>query len=258
MRCEEAENREQGIGNGTNSVPRPFAFVLAKGQDYAAVGYPDLMPFSFPKIYPILDSSFIDASVIPATGRQEFLRRLGSGLAEAGATLLEYRNKTGSDAEILQDAAALRSAMPKIKLILDDRADLVEQAGFDGVHVDTGDVSPSEARRLLGPDRIVGTFGGSDALLPGILDAPADYWAVGPVFTTTTKQTSKAPIGVEGVRKLREQAGSKRILTAAAGITLETAPAVLAAGASAVAVAAAIFRTADPAREFRRWQTTLG
>src|SRR5581483_8330318 len=233
---------------------------LAKGQDYAAVGYPDLMPFSFPKIYPILDSSFIDASVTPATGRQEFLRRLGSGLAEAGVTLLEYRNKTGSDAEILQDAAALRSAMPapKIKLILGDRADLVEQAGFDGVHVDLGDISPSEARRLLGPDRIVGTFGGSDALLPSILEEPADYWAIGPVFTTTTKQTSKAPIGVEGVRKLREQAGPKRILTAAAGITLETAPAVLAAGASAVAVAAAIFRTPDPAAEFRRWNAILG
>lgn len=213
------------------------------------------MPFSFPRIYPILDSS-----AIPATGRKEFLRRLGSELAEAGVTLLEYRNKMGSEAEILEDAAALRAVMPapKIRLILDDRADLVEQAGFDGVHVDTGDVSPSEARGLLGPDRIVGTFGGSDALLPGILEAPADYWAVGPVFTTTTKQTSKAPIGVEGVRRLREQAGPKRILTAAAGITLETAPAVLAAGASAVAVAAAIFRNADPAGEFRRWCVALG
>ena len=50
------------------------------------------MPFSFPKIYPILDSS-----VIPFTGRAEFLRRLGESLTEAGVTLLEYRNKYGSD-----------------------------------------------------------------------------------------------------------------------------------------------------------------
>lgn len=213
------------------------------------------MPFSFPKIYPILD-----ASCIPATGREEFLRRLGAELAEAGVTLLEYRNKTGSDAEILADAAVVRAAMPapRVKLILDDRVDLVEQADFDGVHVDTGDVSPGEARRLLGPERIVGTFGGSEALLPGILRVPADYWAVGPVFTTTTKQTSKKPIGLEGVRKLRSQAGPERILTAAAGITLETAPLVLAAGASAVAVAAALFRTPDPGAEFRRWRAVLG
>ena len=146
---------------------------------------------------------------------------------------------------------------PNIKLILDDRADLVEQTGFDGVHVDAGDMSADEARKLLGPNRIVGTFGGSDSFLPGILDAPADYLAIGPVYPTTTKQTSKAPIGPEGVRRLREQAGPEKILTAAAGITLETAPAVLAAGASAVAVAAAIFRAPDPAAEFRRWLAEL-
>jgi thiamine-phosphate pyrophosphorylase len=212
------------------------------------------MPFSFPKIYPIMD-----ASIIPATGRAEFLHLLGSGLAAAGVTLLEYRNKTGSDAEILSDAAILRAAMPapSIRLILDDRLDLIEQIDFDGVHVDAGDASPAEARRLLGPDRIVGTFGGSDTLLPGILEAPADYLAIGPVYPTTTKQTAKAPIGPEGVRHLRQQAGPARILTAAAGITLETAPAVLAAGATAVAVSAAIFRTPNPAAEFRRWLITL-
>jgi thiamine-phosphate pyrophosphorylase len=128
---------------------------------------------------------------------------------------------------------------------------------FDGVHVDAGDATPAEARRLLGPERIIGTFGGSDALLPGILAAPVDYLAVGPVYATTTKQTSKPPIGPEGVRKLREQAGPDVVLTAAAGITLATAPMVLAAGASAVAVSAAIFRATDPAAEFRRWMQEL-
>lgn len=181
-------------------------------------------------------------------------------MADAGITLLEYRNKTGADAELLSDAAILRAALPatNVKLILDDRADLVEQTGFDGVHVDAGDLHPNEARRLVGPNRIVGTFGGSEALLPGVLNEPVDYLAVGPVYLTTTKLTSKAPIGPEGVRKLREQAGPGRVLTAAAGITLDTAPAVLAAGANAVAVSAAIFRTTDPAAEFRKWKAVLG
>jgi thiamine-phosphate pyrophosphorylase len=212
------------------------------------------MAFKIPRVYPILDSS-----IIPSSGRDEFLRRLGGSLAEAGVTLLEYRNKSGSDAELLADAAVLRTAMPagQVKLILDDRADLVAAMKFDGVHVDAGDATPAEARRLLGPDRIVGTFGGSDALLPGILAAPVDYLAVGPVYSTTTKQTSKPPIGPEGVRKLREEAGPDVVLTAAAGITLATAPMVLAAGASAVAVSAAIFRAADPAAEFRRWMQEL-
>jgi thiamine-phosphate pyrophosphorylase len=213
------------------------------------------MAFTFPRIYLILD-----ASTIPAAGRGEFLCRLGGSLADAGTTLLEYRNKTGADYELLADAAILRAALPAkdVKLILDDRADLIEQIGFDGVHVDAGDVSPAEARRLLGADRIVGTFGGSETLLPGILNEPVDYLAVGPVYPTITKRTSKAPIGPEGVRRLREQAGPGLILTAAAGITLATAPLVLAAGANAVTVSAAIFRAPDPAAEFRKWLAELG
>jgi thiamine-phosphate pyrophosphorylase len=212
------------------------------------------MGFTFPRVYPILDSSYI-----PTQNRAAFLHRLGSSLAEAGVTLLEYRNKTGSESEILSDATVLREALPagNVKLILDDRADLVAKSAFDGVHVDAGDLTPAQARSLLGPDRIIGTFGGSDSLLPGILDAPADYLAIGPVFETRTKHTDKKPIGIEGVRRLRRQAGPDRVLSAAAGITFETAPQVLAAGATMVAVAEAIFRAKDPAAEFSRWIEAL-
>jgi len=212
------------------------------------------MGFTYPRIYPILDSSFI-----PAQNRETFLHQLGTSLTAAGVTLLEYRNKTGPDAEIVSDAAILRSAMPsgKVKLILDDRTDLVEQKCLDGVHVDAGDRTPAQARQLLGPNRIIGTFGGSEALLPGILNAPVDYLAIGPVFETRTKHTDKAPIGIDGVRRLRQQAGPDRVLSAAAGITFETVQSVLDAGATMVAVAEAIFRTSDPAAEFRRWIDNL-
>jgi len=227
------------------------------------------MAISLPKIYPILDASFI-----PATGRAEFLRRLGGSLAEAGVTLLEYRNKTGvpddrssslrretgGDAELLADAEVLRASLPagQVKLILDDRADLVERIGFDGVHVDAGDLSPAEARRLLGPERIVGTFGGGAAgMLPGILEAPADYFSIGPVFATRTKQTSSPLIGMEGVRRLRADAGAGPALVAIGGITLATAAEALSAGATVVAIAGALFRQTDPAAEFRRWLREL-
>ena len=229
-------------------------FRFSRTDEHSFIRYPDLMSVSFPKIYPILDSS-----IVPATGRAEFLRKLGASLADAGVTLLEYRNKTGADAELLADCAVLREAMPagQVKLILDDRADLVVQLGFDGVHVDAGDPSPSQARRLVGPSRIVGTFGGSDTLIPGILAEPADYFAIGPVYPTMTKHTAKPPIGPDGVRRLRAQAGPHPILVAAAGITLATAPTVLAAGATSVAVSAALFRAPDPAAEFRRWMAAM-
>jgi thiamine-phosphate pyrophosphorylase len=213
------------------------------------------MPRSFPKIYPILD-----ASIIPQSGRREFLLKLGESLADAGVGMLEYRNKIGVEDEIKADAEVLRTALlaGKVKLILDDRVDLVEAAGFDGVHVDAGDLTPAEARRMLGPNRIVGTFGGGIALVADILSAPVDYLSIGPVFATRTKQTSKAPIGVEGVRRLRAQAGPDRVLVGVAGITLATAADVLNAGADVVAVAEALFRQTDPAAEYCRWVAELG
>ena len=209
------------------------------------------MAISLPKVYPILDASFI-----PATGRAEFLRRLGGSLASAGVTLLEYRNKTGADAELLSDAEILRAALPaeQVKLILDDRTDLIEQVGFDGAHVDSGDLSPAEARKLLGPERIVGTFGGgASGFNPGILATPADYFSIGPVFATRTKQTISPLIGMDGIRRLRAEAGPGPALVAIGGITLATAAEAFSAGATVVAIAGALFRQPDPAAEFRRW-----
>jgi thiamine-phosphate pyrophosphorylase len=85
-----------------------------------------------------------------------------------------------------------------------------------------------------------------------------DYLAIGPVFETRTKKTDKKPIGVDGVRRLREEAGPHVVLSAAAGVTLATAQSVLDAGATMVAVSEGIFRNADPAREFERWMKELG
>src|ERR1035438_718903 len=134
------------------------------------------MPLVIPKLYPILD-----AAILPKLGRAEFLRRLGNSLVDAGVTLLEYRNKNGTDEAVLADAEILRDAMPvgKTRLVLDDRIDLVDRTGFDGVHVDAGDESPDFARRILGPERIVGTFGGSEALIQNVLLSPADYFSIG-------------------------------------------------------------------------------
>lgn len=212
------------------------------------------MPLVFPRLYPILDSS-----IIPRADRLTFLDRLGRSLADAGVTLLEYRNKTGPDSELVADAAVLRAVLPagQVRLVLDDRAALVQGIGFDGVHVDSGDLRPSQARTLLGPEAIVGTYGGTEALLPGILSEPADYFSIGPIAPTTTKQTDKPAIGAEGVRRLRHEAGPTPILVAAGGVSFEAAPQLIEAGASVLAVSAGIFRAADPASEFRRWMKHL-
>jgi thiamine-phosphate pyrophosphorylase len=120
-------------------------------------------------------------------------------------------------------------------------------------------MKPAEARKLLGPDRIIGTFGGGVVgMVPGILQAPADYFSIGPVFATLTKQTASPLIGMEGIRRLRTEAGAGPVLVAIGGITLATAAEALAAGATLVAVAGALFRQPDPAAEFRKWMAALG
>lgn len=211
------------------------------------------MAFVLAKVYPILDSASI-----PVEGRVEFLDRLAHSLAESGVRLMEFRNKFGSDAQVLADARQLRAAMPSTALIMDDRVDVAMAAGFDGVHVDAGDLPHADARALMGQGAVIGTSASSEAQLAEALAAPVDYIAFGPIFPTTTKQTSAAPIGVEGVRRFRAAAGPGVKLVAAAGITLETAPAILEAGADAVAVSAAIFSKPDPAAEFGRWLDVLG
>jgi thiamine-phosphate pyrophosphorylase len=210
------------------------------------------MGFVLPRVYPILDSS-----CVPQEDRAAFLDRLGRELAASGLTLLEYRNKPGTDAQVFADAVILRAAMPEATLILDDRVDVAMAAGFNGVHVDAGDLPVGIARQLMGAQAIVGTSAGDEVQLEHAKAGGADYIAFGPVFPTTTKQTSASPIGIEGVRRFRALAGPGVELVAAAGITLETAPEIIAAGAECVAVSAAIFRTTDPAAEFRRWIEAL-
>ena len=210
----------------------------------------------FPRVFPILDSSFL-----PTEGRERYLFQLGKSLADGGVKLLEYRNKLGTAADLLGDAVVLRAAMPDVLLVMDDRVDVALAAGLDGVHVDAGDLPAVAARSLMGANGLVGTSASSEAELVAALAMPVDYVAFGPVFPTTTKQTSVAPIGIEGVRRFRRvalAAAERPILVAAAGITYATAVQVLAAGADSVAVASGIFAAADPAGEFRRWVKLLG
>ncbi len=212
--------------------------------------------FSIPRLYPILD-----AGILPThpEARAEFFTRQSRELLDAGLTLLEYRNKAATDAEVFADALLLRSLLPpsRVRLVLDDRVDIALAAAFDGVHVDSGDLPPDVARHILGPDGIVGTSASSEAALMEAISQPVDYIAFGPIYPTTTKQTDVAPIGIDGVRRFRALAGPGAMLVAAAGITLQTAPAILDVGANAVAVSAAIFRAPHPAAELQRWLTTL-
>lgn len=207
------------------------------------------MNFNFPALYPILDASFL-----PAFERGVYLARVVCELEEAGVTLLQYRNKQ-SDADIPHDTKVMRAAASSsVRLIMNDHPELAVRAGFDGVHVGQTDVSPTEARRILGPNRIVGVSTHNRAQLEAFDAMPVDYIAIGPVFATASKVNPDPVVGLEGVREARKVASKP--LVAIGGITLENALAVLDAGADSVAVISAMFGPdKDPAqiaKEFLR------
>ena len=191
----------------------------------------------FPPLYPILDSGFLPR---PGEERRLFLQGLVRELADAGVAILQYRNKQGSEAEILADARAMHSAAGTgLKLILNDWPALAVEADIDGVHIGQEDLSPRAARELVGGNRIVGVSTHSEAQLREADLEPVDYIAIGPVFSTSSKENPGPVVGIEGVRRARSI--TQKPLVAIGGITLETVVQVRDAGADSVAVISAIF-----------------
>jgi thiamine-phosphate pyrophosphorylase len=198
------------------------------------------VPQPFPALYPILDFACIFPGGTPdALTRRSRLGDLAASLAAAGVTLLQYRNKLDSDSLVVEDCRAIRAAAPRMTLILNDRAALVAPAGWNGVHVGQDDLSPAEARVLLGSQAIVGCSTHDDAQAVHADTQPVDYIAIGPVFPTSSKSDTSPVIGLEGVARAR--ALTRKPLVAIGGITLENAAWVYAAGADSLAVISAIF-----------------
>ena len=159
-----------------------------------------------------------------------------------GVDVVQLRDKTRSDAEIVSAAAPFREACERhdTLFVLNDRPDLVEACGAHGVHVGQEDEPLAKARELAGPERIVGL----SATTVEDLDAgEPDYWGVGAVFGTPTKAESP-PGGLALVR-----AAAARLTVpwfAIGGVELHNAAEVVAAGARGIAVVRAIRDAADP------------
>lgn len=201
-----------------------------------------------PAVYPILDASFLDG----AKDRAGFIGRLVRGLAEGGVGLLQYRNKSGAEAEILAEARVIAAAAGgRMLLVMNDWPVLAVEAGFDGVHVGQTDLNPAEARAIVGSAGIVGISTHNEAQVRSAEMEPVDYVAIGPVFATRTKENPDPVVGLEGVRLARGL--TRKQLVAIGGITAENAATAWGAGADSVAVISSVFGASrDPVGEFLR------
>jgi thiamine-phosphate pyrophosphorylase len=122
----------------------------------------------------------------------------------------------------------------RVKLIMNDRADICVAASYDGVHLGQDDLPAEAGRLVVGGERIVGVSTHNANQVKDADATSADYIAIGPVFPTTGKKNPDVVVGLEGVRKAR--ALTTKALVAIGGITRQNAKSVMDAGADSVAV----------------------
>jgi thiamine-phosphate pyrophosphorylase len=197
-----------------------------------------------PLLYPILDPAHLD----PRPARLG-LGELARQLAAAGLAMLQYRNKSGDRAAMLADAAELRRGLPAARLIFNDHPDLAVEAGFDGVHLGQTDVSAGEARRIVGPDRIIDVSTHNERQFRAALEQPVDYIAFGPVYPTVSKDRADPVVGIGALRYVVKL--TEKPVVAIGGMNRDNALEAIHAGASSVALIAAVFGKEDPAQAVR-------
>jgi thiamine-phosphate pyrophosphorylase len=164
----------------------------------------------------------------------------------AGAPVIQVRAKLLTDRELLPLAQAVvdRCHAVGATCLIDDRVDVALAVGADGVHVGEDDLPVAVARRLLGPDAVVGATARDPEAGRARVAEGATYLGVGPTYATTTKVGLPDPLGPAAVGVVA--AAVDVPVVAISGITLDRVPEVMAAGVHGVAVVAAVSRADDP------------
>jgi len=211
----------------------------------AARGRASSGALTLPRLYAIVDAEML------ASRRLE-LGWYAKQLRAGGVTLLQYRDKRGTDEEILRGAKIIEDAFRGIKhtLVMNDSPVLAMLSDWNAVHVGQEDATIAKAREVLQPGGIVGCSTHTDDQVRVADEAGADYIAIGPVFSTTTKRDAEPVVGLDGVRQARRL--TKRPLVAIGGITQQNAASVIEAGADSVAVIGALLGEDGPSVLARR------
>jgi len=205
-----------------------------------------------PRLYAILD---VDLTTVHGFEPLELI----DAWLDAGIRLVQLRAKSWSGGPLLElaEQALARTRPAGARVIVNDRADIARLADADGVHVGQDDLSATEVRAVVGPERLVGLSTHDPAQVEAACAEPVDYIAIGPVFPSSTRMAVATPLGEAGVAdaaRLAARAGLP--IVAIGGITIDNAPKVIAAGAAAVAVISGLLDP-NPRARARRFLEVL-
>ena len=183
----------------------------------------------------------LDPSVCPARPLVEEL----TTAVEAGASLFQYRNKTASMKEAYVEALALRRAAAKagVLFIVNDRCDLALAVDADGVHLGQGDLPLDMAKKVMGPDKLIGISTHNTYQVREATAGKPDYLGFGPIFKPGSKQGHDPVVGLEGLRAMRSLTSLP--VFAIGGIQIDQVEEVMRAGANGVAIISAILKAPD-------------
>ncbi|KAK9436077.1 hydroxyethylthiazole kinase [Metarhizium brunneum] len=180
-----------------------------------------------------------------------------------GVTVVQYRDKHSAKEDVVAVAKKLHQLTQShgVPLLINDRVDVAVEIGCEGVHIGQDDMEIQQARKLLGPNKIIGVTASSKEEAISACQAGADYLGLGTVYSTATKKDTKSIIGPSGVADILaalDAAGHSSIpAVCIGGVNASNASAVLAGSASphkaldGLAVVSAIIAAADPAAASR-------
>ena len=174
-----------------------------------------------------------------------------------GADIIQFRSKSGSTREMINAATQMKILCSRagVPLIINDRVDIALAVGADGVHLGQDDFPIPVARKLLGPDAIIGGSAGDMEEAEKCLAEGADYIGVGPVYDTKSKTDAGEAMGIENLRIIAEKIPLPII--AIGGITVSDMDELLNAGAHGVAVISSVCLSDDPESAARRLHEAL-
>lgn len=197
----------------------------------------------FPALYAILDAA-------GGSGRDS---SLGEIFAEAGVELIQIRDKKASAREIYGASKKLAESLRAlgVRVIVNDRPDIAAMTGAGGVHVGQEDLPVEAVRKICGNQTWVGVSTHNLEQFREANRTSADYIAVGPIFSTATKENPDPVVGLELLRTARQL--TKKPLVAIGGITIESAESVFRAGADSLAVVRDLNAAEDPAQRAREY-----
>ena len=170
---------------------------------------------------------------------------VASGI-RGGVTMVQLRDPYAKTRALIETARALVALTRPagVLFIVNDRVDVALSVGADGVHVGQADMDPGDARRLIGPDKILGLSITEEADLERSNLSVVDYLGVGPIYPSATKADAAPAMAIGGLRAIARQ--TKLPIVAIGGLHAGNAADAIEAGADGVAVVSAICSAPDP------------